>query len=389
MGKKHYILFSTFIIVLIMWNYWIPQARQVFNITRPLNVDFYAYYTAGRAYNDGLDFYKENYGSDVERKPGYSRYIYPPTMVPFFGLLAKFSYDAARKLWLLIYLSIYFATSLLVIYKFKKWEYFLINTLITILSSPLLFQIRLGQVDLIVTSLVVCSFMAYNCKHKWTSALLLTTAALIKVNPLLFLIYFIIFNRDISYFARYIISTAGVVLLSLPFTPLPLYVEYIIKVLPDISNGWNHFFNQSLIRFIANNSMLPQTASALGILCFAVIAWFLGKYKETYAFQEVVFCMNGLIILLFSGIAWHWTYVWTLIPLSMVIVKLIDYAQFKTVLFLVVGTILLQAQLVTLFSAANILGNIIVLGTLAIYLKTQISLSANSHNLVSRQEAVF
>lgn len=89
--------------VVISWNYWLPIAEDFYNLVTPAdenrqvalrNVDFFAYYNAGARFENGANPYF--YGDPAIRN--FSDYIYPPTLLPLYGLISNLEYDQARLL---------------------------------------------------------------------------------------------------------------------------------------------------------------------------------------------------------------------------------------------------------------------------------------------------
>jgi hypothetical protein len=101
-------LFYLGILLFIFWNYFQPEVVYGFNIVSPTvnapNIDFHAYYSGGKAYLRGLDPYQD------------TRYVYPPTFLPLYSLLARLSYRSARLLWVEIYAAFFLLATALGIY---------------------------------------------------------------------------------------------------------------------------------------------------------------------------------------------------------------------------------------------------------------------------------
>jgi hypothetical protein len=94
-------------------------------------MDFLAYYRGGQAYLRG----QGPYSGTSDGQP----FIYPPTFVPFYALLANLSNKRARFLWVGLYAL-----------------FFILNLILLL--------IRQGQIDLIVISLCFASFLFYRKK---------------------------------------------------------------------------------------------------------------------------------------------------------------------------------------------------------------------------------
>jgi hypothetical protein len=83
------------ILAFVFWNYFQPSVVYKFNILSPglsvANIDFHAYYSAGKAFLNGKDPFNN------------TRFVYPPTFIPFYSLIARLAYNKARIAWVEVY----------------------------------------------------------------------------------------------------------------------------------------------------------------------------------------------------------------------------------------------------------------------------------------------
>jgi hypothetical protein len=357
-------LFYIGILLFIFWNYFLPSVVYKFNIISPslnvANIDFNAYYSAGKAYLQGLDPYNG------------TRYLYPPTFIPLYSLIARLSYNNARHLWVEIYTAFFLLATALGVYWIeprKRLNFAFLTGLIAMVSFPLAYHVQMGQMDLIIASLCFSALVFYLLGHKNASAFCLAVAALAKVTPALFLVTFVIFFRDWKYLLRFAVSVAVIALLSGIFFPLNWYTMYVFEKLPGSTTGIVGLYNMTLLRFVAHMPVIPQALTALSTLFIAITAWFTGKHytseplrmengsrnvkKEFFACA--FFLANGLIILMFAGKAWIMAYVWFILPLAVVLLYALDYGRFWWTAAMIVGAICLhsrlgQAKLLTVIS---------------------------------------
>ena len=330
--------------VVIGWNYWLPMAKDFYNLVTPpnenrpyglRNVDFFAYYNAGSRFENGANPYF--YGDPVLRE--FSEYLYPPTMLPLYGLISNLEYDQARLLWLGLYLTGYilcFAVLLLVVKQDVRSIYFACGLVLTTVSFPLLMHIHLGQSDVLVISMVLIGYVAYIKGFKTGSAFLFALAAMTKVNPVLFLIYFVIFLKDFRFLLAFCLWAVGMVLVSLLSVPFGLYADYIFRVLPEIGKGTSFWVNQSIVKFVPlSHGSLAQAISLGGFVLFGLFTLWLSKrypsskrmpgktLGEKHNISENVFILNILIILVFSGKVWSMAYVWMILPTALLLTRLV------------------------------------------------------------------
>lgn len=344
--NRHWIIVLTLTLaVVISWNYWLPIAEDFYNLVTPAdenrqyalrNVDFFAYFNAGVRFEDGANPYF--YGDQELRS--FSDYIYPPTLLPLYGLISHLEYDHARLLWLGLYFTAYalcFAILLFATQKEIRSIFFTCGMVLTSASFPLLMHIHNGQSDVLVVSMVLIGYIAYIKGFKAGSAFLFALATLTKVSPVLFLIYFVIFLKDYRFLLLYCLWVVGMALVSLLAVPFGLYRDYLFHVLPEIGKGTANWLNQSIVKFVpVSRGGLAQAISLAGFVLFGLFAWWLSKHYpsrqclpgktlgDKQNISESVFMLNILIILVFSGKVWSMAYVWIILPAALLVTRLVE-----------------------------------------------------------------
>ncbi len=383
---KNPLILAFVLIGVITWNYWLPSALTYFSDRKPSepnrNMDFYAYYTAGKSFALGLNPYRDN-GSELAdpsgRNDGYSRYVYPPTLLPAYSLLGRLDYDLARTVWAVGSLYVHLAVLLAIAFQSRtmsRGAVLALGIILTITSQPLLFHLRQGQINVLIISVVAISFLARQANHKFLSAFLLALATVSKVNPALFLITFVIYWRDLRYLVYFGLCLIGLTLGSMLLVPPDLYREYLLVVLPSLTNSDSFYFNQSLIRLIPPINAFPQIAAFAGLGSFALYAWMVGGRKNfidpiNQSFDaKAMLCMNALIILLFSGLSWEMTYVWIILPATLFLPDLIPVARvwFMGVVGVAIALLNISILAVPVLDSLNIIGGVLLTGCLGILL---------------------
>jgi hypothetical protein len=198
-------------------------------------------------------------------------------------------------------------------------------------------HIHVGQSDVLVISMVLIGFVAYIKGFKTGSAFMFALAALTKVSPVLFMIYFVIFLKDYRFLLAFCLCAAGIVLFSLLAVPFSLYVDYIFRVLPEISKGTSFWVNQSIVKFVPlSQGSLAQAISLGGFVLFGLFTLWLSKrypsskrmpgktLGEKHNISENVFILNILMILVFSGKVWSMAYVWMILPAALLVTRLVE-----------------------------------------------------------------
>ena len=80
--------------LLLLGNFWLYETRDVL-LGRQIPTDFHAYYVAGETFSRGLNPYLDqsvthpDLGPEVGRNSRYSSFLYPPTLLPFYALVAR------------------------------------------------------------------------------------------------------------------------------------------------------------------------------------------------------------------------------------------------------------------------------------------------------------
>jgi len=308
-------LFIACLIGVYFFNRWLPASQSLFNIVsislNVPNVDFYAYYLGGQAYGQGLEPYSAY--ADVQK------YIYPPTFLPLYGLLARLDYNTARMAWVGVYALLFLCAAgflLGVTPAGERLTAALLLAGLALVSYPLAYLIRQGQVDLVGSSLAFISLLFYVRKRPSVSAGFLAAATLVKFNPLMLLVTFVLFTWDWKYLLRYAAALAGMVLLSLLFIPPAWYAIFLTQVLPQLTGSLVHIYNQTPLRFFAGHALAPRLITLGGAAVLSAFALWSGRrIREKQPHHIFAFyLLNVAGMLLLSGSAWIMAYTWFLLP---------------------------------------------------------------------------
>lgn len=371
---------------MIGWNYWLPMAENFYNLPNPAkenrpfelrNVDFYAYFKAGLRFEAGQNPYY--YGNPTAKI--FSEYLYPPTLLPFYGTISRLAYDKARLLWVGFYGISYILCFMLLLWDARPALRLLLATcglVLTIISYPYLEHIRVGQIDILVVCQILSGFVAYRRGFKTGAAFLFALATVTKVSPIFFLIYFVMFLKDYRFLLTFSLWGASLVLVSLLIVPSNLYVDYILHVLPEISKGTAFWANQSIIKLIpSEQGGLAQAISAAGLGGFTLLCWWLSiRYpldqriraqalEQFPSLSESVFMLNMLVILAFVGKAWTMTYVWMILPGALLLAGMLN-SQPKPKLWYLAATALAIGLLNAKIYGYPILNSLNLWGNLAL-----------------------
>jgi len=323
-------------------SYWVEIVSHAFNDVDPIvhvpNYDFFQYYAGGHNWNMGLDPYLNH--PDV---PGaivhprfdthqISGFIYPPTLLPVYGALAHSSYDDARRVWLAITLS---AFALLVavavwVTPGRRLAVLGVTLLLTVASYPFIYHVHNGQADLVSAALAVSGFLLYPRWRGWPTAALLALAVLTKVTPVLLLAVMVIYFRDWRLALKALACGLVLLAVSLAWVHVGLYREYLFTTLPSIAVSDPSRFNQTVLRFWWKDPHVLKVISALGYLALLFLVYVVSRNRgrrplpaeaveERRTERYAVLLLAVLFMLFFSPLSWQMAYVWTIVPLALLL----------------------------------------------------------------------
>jgi hypothetical protein len=339
---KVYVVSAT-LCVIIAWNYWIPTL--LYSTTASLY---------GSGFPDFSKFYLAGHAWLSHTTPDH--FIYPPTSLPFYGFFALFNIDLAGRLWMIVYLITFLVALICLALTFSgvRRSYFVSLTgLLFFTSYPLLIMMNLGEGDLLVASLSVLSLALQRLKRENESAIILSCAMLLKGPPVLLLVYFVLYRRNLRYLGRFLVATLVMVSTSLLVVPVQLYEFYFGTVAPKVSVVSSAGdLNQSLLWYTSSaglNSALVAVAGVLIFSIFTVIIARLNKISNPLR-DDGMFLLNVLVILLLSPRVWPGTYVWVILPtalfLSNLLIRNVNILYLATVFF---DAFLLNSNLTQIF----------------------------------------
>lgn len=305
----------------IVWNYWANfffwvTSWYILSDTKTLS-DFFNLYQEGKMWLS------------------HSTHLstYPPTSLPFFGVFALFDFGFASQLWIATCLSL-FIVALLALTFTLKWErrhlFVSIAVLLFLTSYPLRFELQLGQINLLIMSLTILSLVSQRLKHDFPSTVLLSIGTLLKGVPVLFLIYFVIFRRDLRYLAHFLIATLVIIGASLLVVPIQLYWYWVGNVVPKVLVAASTLNNESITRYfsLAGLAGLTPIIFFASVCSLAVFAFYVNSDKfmalgKAPLRADAMFLINALVMLLFGSRSWPQDYVWVILPIALLLSGLI------------------------------------------------------------------
>jgi hypothetical protein len=367
--------------LLIAWNYWAPLFlwSTPFALYGGYSQDFHTFYLAGKSWL--------TQGNPYSLNGNPTAFFYPPTSLPIFGLFGLMDFRLASQLWMVTYFSLFAVTLValaLTLKSDRRNVYVTIAVLLFLTSYPLFILFQLGQIDLLLSSLTVLSLVSQRLKHESISAAFLSIATLLKGQPALLLIYFVLYRRDLKYLARFALSTIIIVGGSLLIVPVRVYSYWIVNIFPTLSSAYAVESNQSIPGIVANAHLVQITPAItlIGYGVFAIFTLWAGSKrpaKRILALRaDAMFLMNILIMLLFGPKTNVYSYVWVILPLALFLSTLLmeqvipvylaamgigtfllnsvispDFLNYRTIPLILIGNVLMTITLILLYVRAN------------------------------------
>ena len=348
-------------------NFWVGIIHNTFNdASSGLGVpqhDFFQYYAGGHNWQVGVDPYI-NHPDDPRvihqprmNYPQISGYIYPPTLLPLFGALAKMDYNDARTVWLALNVSTFALMALVAVAvsKGRRLEVFTAAVLLTMVSFAFFYHVHEGQIDMIIAALSISGFLLYPRWKGWPSAALLAVAVAMKVSPILLVAVIVLYFRDWRFLLKVLVCGLVIFLGSLAFVDVGLYREYVTRILPTIAGSDSSPFNQTPLRFWSKYPTVVKIGSFLGYAALLFLAWVAGRNSRRVADSErrvdlrternSILLLAVVLMLLFSPLAWQMAYVWVIVPLALVLTAAPPRGKEFAVLVLALAAALLEMRM--------------------------------------------
>ena len=286
--------------------------------------DFYNLYAEGRWWLSGA---YTTPGTHVFSFP----FAYPPSSLPVFGFFAQFPFGVAAQLWTAMGLTVFLVALFSVAITFKperKYLFISITALLFFTSYPLRVELQLGQINLFLASLTILSLTAQRSNHGRVSALLLALGTLLKGPPVLFLLYFVLFRRDLAYLAHFLESTVAILGISLFVVPVQLYWVWFANIFPNLFVGAGMPVNESITGALSMSGLAYLTPAVfmLGLCILAAFAYHTyprqlsktgGSPVQSSMAGDAMFLLNSLVLLLIGTRSWPQDYVWVILPTAL------------------------------------------------------------------------
>jgi len=311
----------------VIWNGWagfFVWLTEWNTISNPkILYDFYNLYAQGKWWLSGAYL---SHGQVVSYP-----FAYPPSSLPFFGLFAHLEFGVAAQVWTALGLGVFFASVLGAVAMVKPDRQYLlagVGGLLFFTSYALRVELVLGQVNLFLSGLTILSVAAHRSGHSRISAILLAEATLLKPVPVLFLVYFVVFYRDLRYLAYYggaLVATVG---MSLLVVPIQLYWSWLVDVLPMLFVGTGSMINESVTGALSLYGFSTVTPLVVvgGLCVFVLFAYRVHPNSVSIPWSVSVdgmLLMNAVVVLLLGTRSWRQDYVWLILPTALLLSALL------------------------------------------------------------------
>jgi alpha-1,2-mannosyltransferase len=336
---------------------------------RFVNVDFFTYYAGGVLFAQDQNIYDARLTEELLKDRGLiylenSNYIYPPYTAAFLAVPAKVLpprlmgllwYFASLislgvALWLIIRLT---AQSQNQRELFSKWRDWFILALLFVDTN---YSFYVGQINAIVLFMLVAFLYYLQQKRPALAGVLLGIAILIKVAPIIFLLYLLV-RREIKALVVTVVTMVGIALLTLPLL-IGQIVNYVQVALPDSTRLNAHTANQSISAFftrlfypneytfaVLDSSTLVRILTiAVGLLLLgqALYAAYVSGQRSNKA-NTLSFSLLLITMVLTAPLAWENLYVFVVIPILLLLSSWQQLSN-STRIALIVGLVLITTQ---------------------------------------------
>ena len=246
-----------------------------------LQMDFTAYYTAGKSLNNDLNPYVNYILTKWEMWDGvatlkHSRFLYPPLVANMFQPLAMLPYINAKYLWnffnLLCYL-ICFSLLVFIFFRNNKDEIYiktnkiLISGILALNFFPFLALLERGQIDCITLLFILIgfTFLFKNAKNEFLSGVFFGIATLFKLYSFLLIPFFLI-QKKYKVVYGYFTGVFVLVILTFFISGKNLSYDYVTKEAPRIAKYGSGGSADMQIPAWILQAYFPMTPTSISII---------------------------------------------------------------------------------------------------------------------------
>ncbi len=287
--------------------YFFPILFLIYIILESYQIDFRAFYLAGKSvlyhldpYLNHVSLFPEFYGPVNSNNAPTSGLVYPPFAALIFTPLACFSYPIAKIVFSIFIIFMLF----LLCFHFVKQSKFIIQgeaILFIICSFPVITTFERGQIDILIVCLTVFSFYLYN-RHKliFPSSLLLATAICIKIFPIFTLIYYL-YKKEFKLIIYTFVGTFLLFIAPLIYFNPTVYLHFFQVMLPNL---FGHISNSVPINThgqdVINNIVISNEISGL-IASRNISNGYMNPLLKNNTIGALIFGLLSTVLMLISS----------------------------------------------------------------------------------------
>ncbi|MBI5403058.1 MAG: DUF2029 domain-containing protein [Ignavibacteriae bacterium] len=396
------ILLTFFLLVILAISLFRTVNYAIIFSEQSIQMDFTAYYAAGKSLNSGLSPYVNHILTNWELWDGiasfkHSRFLYPPLVANLFQPLASVPYINAKYIWNFFNLLCYIICFALLTFiflrndkseRYKKFNKILVSAILAFNFFPFLALLERGQIDLVTLFFILLGFSFFLKKNKneFFSGVFFGIATLFKLYSFLLIPFFLV-QKKYKVIYGYLTGITVLVLLTIVFSGTKLSYEYLATEAPRIAKFGSSGTPEMQLPVWILQAYLPMTPTSISIIdgrmyltesisfnskasfirlfevtlpnlfsnsiySFFVFAVFfllflyfkkknkIGEFENKFIFWQMIL----IVITLSSPYTWLMNLVW-LMPLSFVIVGelpgMIKEKKYAVAVILIAGFILL------------------------------------------------
>jgi len=325
--------------------------------------DFNSYYISAYATQKGLDPYDTDTLQLLAKElgvPKVTEYRYPPFNTLVFLPLSYLPYPAAVLLWRILNLAL-IALAVWLIWKTLSLplsaETVLVIGLIIFTFDPLIYNLAIGQINLLILFLLTGVAYAWTRQRQILAGVLLALAASIKIAPAVLFLYFL-WKRGYKLVAAGVsamIAFAAIAFLALGEQPTRKFIG-ILAAFAQEDNSW--IANQSWRGFLSRlfvgdeyvHALYPAAtlerglyyAGALALVVLTAVIIYRSRDANSFHLE---FAIVLIAFHLISPTSWVHHFVWMIYPLVALAFACLDRKQLAPVIIFAIGYALLAFTL--------------------------------------------
>ncbi len=325
-------------------------------VPRQRLIDLFVQYTAARVLAVHDNIYALNvlrkmadYIGGVRYGTAFSNlllgYTHPPSDTFFDLRWTVLTWPQVKMVYGVITPLLYLAALILIWFTLKPMTtrvlHWVFPALLFALFLPTRSSLGLGQSDITIFFLMVVLFWAYSRDHELIAGIALALAILTKLAPAVFMLYWL-WKREWRIFIYTAVAGIVVVLITLPFVGLDLWIQFVTQIFPALSTGTAYADNQTLPGLINRLMLDPRFAqglqsapsvpivravnTTLELVVVGITLWFTrGRLESRRSLRFALEFSAWLIVLLvISPIAWDHYFTWLVLPITVLLAALLN-----------------------------------------------------------------